>query len=97
MTSDIGKITVYNENDLNKDKYLKNINKGDLVFFHTKSLDDNSPTPTNNYPGHVGIYLGNNQFIHASYEKEKVVIDNLDNNWLEILVASSDFITNIIN
>ena len=36
MTSDIGKITVYNENDLNKDKYLKNINKGDLVFFHTK-------------------------------------------------------------
>ena len=41
--------------------------EGDLVFFHTKR-------PI----GHVGIYIGNNEFIHASYRKRQVRIDSLD-------------------
>jgi LysM repeat protein len=40
---------------------------GDLVFFRTKR-------PI----GHVGIYIGNNEFVHASYRSKSVRIDNLD-------------------
>jgi cell wall-associated NlpC family hydrolase len=43
------------------------LTEGDLVFFHTKrSL------------GHVGIYIGNNEFVHASSKRKVVRIDSLD-------------------
>jgi peptidoglycan endopeptidase LytE len=45
----------------------ENLTQGDLVFFHTKrSL------------GHVGIYIGNNEFVHASSKSKGVCIDSLD-------------------
>jgi len=43
------------------------LEKGDLVFFHT-----NRPY------GHVGIYIGNGQFVHASSRSRVVRIDNLE-------------------
>jgi cell wall-associated NlpC family hydrolase len=49
------------------------LKKGDLVFF-TKSY--NSP----DYITHVGIYLGNSRFIHASTSKG-VIITEIQNPW----------------
>jgi len=43
------------------------LEEGDLVFFKTRK-------PI----GHVGIYIGNNEFVHASYKGKSVRIDNLD-------------------
>lgn len=47
------------------------VQTGDLVFFNTK----NRPA------SHVGIYLGNNQFVHASNPRTGVRVDRLDNRY----------------
>ncbi len=96
MTNNIGTLRQYKEDDLNKKDYLKDIQIGDLLFFHRQSLEEKQPTPTNRYPGHVGIYLGENQFIHASSDEGKVIISELNDYWLSIMVASRDIITGIL-
>lgn len=96
MTNNIGNLKQYNETDPNKQKYIEEINIADLVFFHRQSLDENAPTPQNRYPGHVGIYLGDNKFIHASSDEGKIVISEFDEYWTKVLVASRDLIEGII-
>ena len=96
MTNNIGVLKKYNEDDPNKKEYLKDIKPGDLIFFHRQSLEENQPTPTNRYPGHVGIYLGEDQFIHASSDEGKVVISNIYDNWINLLVASRDIISGVV-
>ncbi len=90
MTTSYGKLTLFEENDVDKDISL--IKKGDILFFHRQSLQDIIPKENNKYPGHCGIYLGNHEFIHCSRTKGQVVISNFINNdyWKKILVASKD-------
>lgn len=97
MTNNIGNLKQYNEDDPNKHKYIEEINIGDLVFFHRQSLDEFIPTPNNRYPGHVGIYLGDNKFIHASSDAGKIIISEFDDYWTKVLVASRDLIEGIIS
>ena len=96
FTSSVGTVKKYIEDDSDKEKYLNDIQSGDLIFFHTKSLDDYQPSTNNQYPGHVGIYLGDKKFIHITVDTGVVVIDELKDGWLDKLVASRDIIANII-
>ena len=59
----------------NQAKYGKyvarnHLKKGDLIFFDTSKH-------RKGYVNHVGIYLGNGKFIHASSAKKKVTISSL--------------------
>jgi cell wall-associated NlpC family hydrolase len=51
-----------------------NLKPGDLIFFDTSKQKKG-------FVNHVGIYLGNNKFIHASSAKKKVVISPLHKNF----------------
>lgn len=54
------------------DKISKaNLQRGDLVFFSSSS----------SYIGHVGIYLGGGQFIHASSGSHKVTISDINSSY----------------
>jgi hypothetical protein len=56
---------------------------GDLVFFSTESKK----------VGHVGIYLGNNHFIHAPEKGQYVKIEKMtDDNWIGRYVGSGSVI-----
>jgi cell wall-associated NlpC family hydrolase len=44
------------------------LEEGDLVFFKTRRANN----------AHVGIYIGKNQFVHASSRNKEVRVDNLD-------------------
>ncbi len=48
----------------------KELKAGDLIFFDTSRR-------SRGFVNHVGMYLGNNKFIHASSAKRKVVITSL--------------------
>ena len=49
------------------------LQKGDLVFFRTYAK----------FPSHVGIYMGNGKFIHASSAKKKVIITNFQGKYYQ--------------
>ena len=53
--------TTYEQINVGTPVAYSDLQPGDLVFPHT---------------GHVGIYVGNGQMIHASYSQKKIVIDN---------------------
>lgn len=52
----------------------KELQPGDMVFFKTTRRHDVS---------HVGIYLGNNEFIHAPRTGEKIRVESINMNYWE--------------
>jgi peptidoglycan hydrolase-like protein with peptidoglycan-binding domain len=48
------------------------LQKGDLVFFHSD---------TSSYISHMGIYIGNGQFVHASSGQGKVMVSSFGSYW----------------
>ena len=90
MTNNYGKNIYFKEDDINKD--LSIIREGDILFFHRQSMNDTIPKVDNKYPGHCGIYLDNNYFIHCSRPKGKVIVSNFEKNdyWQKVLVASKN-------
>lgn len=90
MTSNYGRLTLFDESNLNKN--LELIKSGDIVLFHRQSLNDIVPKEDNKYPGHCGIYIGSNRFIHCSRSKGRVVINNFlkSDYWNKVLVASKN-------
>lgn len=51
-----------------------NLRKGDLVFFDTIGSN-------NDAINHVGIYMGNGQFIHNTPSKDGIAINSLSSGW----------------
>lgn len=49
---------------------IEELQEGDLVYFNTNRSDGD-------LSDHAGIYIGENQFIHASSSKEKIIISDL--------------------
>ena len=61
--------------------YVKksDLREGDLIFFDTSGENDGNVS-------HVGIYLGNNQFIHCSSSKGQVVISEMSSYYTKAYV-----------
>jgi len=52
----------------------EDLQKGDLIFFSS-----GGKTPT-----HVGVYVGNNQFLHAASKAKKVIVSDLGKTWYDL-------------
>ena len=62
--------TAYTQSKVGQTIDMKNLEKGDLLFFLT---DKKRNIPIT----HVGIYLGNDKFIHAASSKKGIIISSL--------------------
>ena len=96
MTSIYGIKTYFKEKDPSKD--ISAIKPGDILFFHLQSFKFDSVLPCNKYPGHCGIYIGNNTFIHATSWNSinKVIISNFNDNnnrYYKRLVGFKDIVS----
>ena len=93
MTGSYGKLILFDELSMCKDISL--IKKGDIVLLHRQSIIDTEPKENNKYPGHCGLYIGDNRFLHCSSSKGKVIISNFEKNerWKKILIGSKDVIS----
>lgn len=62
---------------------LEDLKIGDLVFFKTTKK---------NRISHVGIYIGENKFIHASSAKKKVIVSEIEGFYKKAFRVAKDFI-----
>jgi cell wall-associated NlpC family hydrolase len=59
--------------------------EGDLVFFSSGGKQ----------PNHVGIYIGNDQFLHAARKADKVIISDLNKLWYSMRYLGARRITDL--
>jgi peptidoglycan DL-endopeptidase LytE len=63
----------------------ENLEVGDLVFFSS-----GGKTPT-----HVGVYIGNNKFMHAARRAKQVIVSDLNKYWYEMRYLGARRIMNL--
>lgn len=68
---------------LGKDVDLYNLQPGDLLFFDTEG---------NKLVNHVGMYIGNGEFIHASQKFEEVIISPVEGFYLNGFISAKRFL-----
>jgi peptidoglycan DL-endopeptidase LytE len=56
---------------LGKEIPVDQLEMGDLVFFSTEGET----------PNHVGIYVGNNRFLHEEQKAGRVIVTDLNQRW----------------
>jgi peptidoglycan hydrolase-like protein with peptidoglycan-binding domain len=56
-----------------------NLQKGDLIFFRSE---------TSSSITHMGIYIGDNQFVHASSGQAKVMVSSLNTYWTNLYMGA---------
>lgn len=59
--------TAREQSTMGKKIEREELEEGDIIFFKTRAANN----------AHVGIYIGNNEFVHASYRSKEVRVDNL--------------------
>ena len=66
--------------DSRKIKHIRKLQQGDLVFFriHTRRIS------------HVGIYLGNDKFVHASFSSGVMISDLTDPYWTRYFAGGGE-------
>ncbi|HEY3487317.1 MAG TPA: NlpC/P60 family protein, partial [Gammaproteobacteria bacterium] len=73
----------YEQYRLSTPVYLSRLQPGDLVFFRTRGV----------FVSHVGMYIGDNRFVHAPGEGRPVSTDNLESPyWRKRLVGGGSII-----
>jgi murein DD-endopeptidase len=74
----------YEQYRLSTPVYISRLQPGDLVFFRTRGV----------FVSHVGIYIGDNRFVHAPGEGRPVSIDSMDSPyWQKRLVGGGSIIS----
>mgnify|MGYP003587448960 CR=1 FL=1 len=74
--------TALEQANIGKEISKDELEKGDLVFFLTDAKRGISIT-------HVGIYLGNNEFIHAASSKEGIITSSLSGKYKKLFVKAT--------
>ncbi len=74
----------YEQYRLSTPVYISRLQPGDLVFFRTRGI----------FVSHVGIYIGDNRFVHAPGEGRPVSVDSIDSPyWQRRLVGGGAMIS----
>ena len=58
---------------------ISSLQKGDLIFFRSESSSNIS---------HMGIYIGDGQFVHASSGQAKVMVSTLGTYWTNLYMGA---------
>ena len=75
--------TSYKQYKASKPVYISRMQPGDLIFFRTDSI----------FVSHVGIYIGDDRFVHAAGKRNHVRVDDLNKDyWQKRLVGAGSFI-----